>query len=170
MNSPQPQARSSTASPGRTWRTKKSSIRMRQTRFRYSDSSPKRRRYSAGRSAASSDVLAMLGARGRGVGGHGSGRGGGSGRGEIRAQVVAEAEVLLQPAVHHDEEVAAAHLLQLELGLARLAVAPGDRHDGPGVASHRGLQRDLDRQVEVRGEERAAAVDDLAPVRLEGVG
>ena len=86
------------------------------------------------------------------------------------AVVVAAAEVFFQPDVEADEQVAAAHFLDLELGLARAAVAPGDGHDGPGVPAHDGLERQLDGEVEVRRDERAAALDDLAPVGFEGVG
>gem|GEM_PF-6111620 len=83
--------------------------------------------------------------------------------------VVAAAEVVLEEHVEHDEQVAAAHLLELELRLAGGAVAPGDRHDGVAVAADERLQRDLDREVEVVGQQRLDAVDDLAPVGLECV-
>ena len=83
--------------------------------------------------------------------------------------VVAGAEVLLEPHVEDDEEVAASHLLDLQLRLAGPPVAPGDRDDGPAVAAHDRLQGQLDEDVEVRGDERLAAVDRRAPVGLERV-
>ena len=42
----------------------------------------------------------------------------------------------------------------------------GDAEGGPGD----GLERQFDREVEMRGDERPAALNDFAPVGLEGVG
>ena len=83
--------------------------------------------------------------------------------------VVAAAEVFLQPDVHADEEIAAPHFLDLQLGHAVLPVAPGDRDHGPGVAPDDGLERQLDRQVEMGRHEGAAALDHAPAVGLEGV-
>src|SRR4051794_6785064 len=52
----------------------------------------------------------------------------------VRAAVVAAAEVVLEEDVEHDEQVAAAHLGQAQLGLAVGAVGPRDREDRVGVA------------------------------------
>ena len=84
--------------------------------------------------------------------------------------VVAAAEIFLQPEVGADEEIAAAHLLDLELGLAVFAVLPGDGDDRPRVAADDGLQGDLDGQVEMRREQGPAALDDSAAIGLESVG
>src|SRR5262245_18859937 len=78
--------------------------------------------------------------------------------------VVALAEILLEPDVHADEEVAAAHLLDLELRFTSLAVAPGGGDHCPAVAPHDRLEGDLHRQVEVRGDQRAAPIDHRSPV------
>src|ERR1035441_7517261 len=83
---------------------------------------------------------------------------------------VPTAEVLLQPAIEGDEQIAAAHLPDLEFRFAGASVAPGDWHYRPGISAHDGLQRQFHREVEVRREERAAAFDDGSPVCLEGVG
>src|ERR1700677_4443054 len=82
---------------------------------------------------------------------------------------VAAAEILLQPDIHADEEIAAPHLLYLELGDAVLAVLPGDGDDGPRVSPHDRLEGKLHREVEMRRDERPAAVDHAHPVGLERV-
>ena len=51
-----------------------------------------------------------------------------------------------------------------------LAILPGDRRQGPRVAAHDGFEGELNREIEVGGDERAAAFDDVAAVGLEGVG
>src|SRR5690606_25164648 len=61
--------------------------------------------------------------------------------------VVAPAEVFLEPDVRADEEIAAAHLLDFELGYTVLAVAPGDRGDGEGVPADNRLQGEFDREI-----------------------
>ena len=83
---------------------------------------------------------------------------------------VSAAEVFFQPDVAADEEVAAAHFLDLQLGDAGAAIAPGDRHDRPGVAAHDGLERQLDREVEVRRNQGTATVDHRRAIGLEGIG
>ena len=88
---------------------------------------------------------------------------------ELRADVVAAAQVVLQEDVEDDEQVAAAHLLDRELALARGAVAPRDRDHGEAVAADDRLQRQLHREVEVVGEQRLDGLDHLAAVGLEGV-
>src|SRR6185312_9291664 len=84
--------------------------------------------------------------------------------------IVATREQLLQPDIEHDEEIAAAHLLDLQLGNASRAVVPVDRHGGVGVAARDRLERQLDRDIEVRREERLYPLDHLTPIGLEGVG
>jgi hypothetical protein len=78
--------------------------------------------------------------------------------------------MLFEPEVEADEQIAAAHLLNFELGYAGSAIAPGDGNDGPGVAADDGLQRDFDGEIEVRGEERLATFNDSAAIGLERVG
>src|ERR1039458_5231199 len=70
--------------------------------------------------------------------------------------VIPAAEVLLQPAIERDEQIAAAHLPDLEFRDAAAPVAPGDGHHGPGVAAHDDLERQFHGEVEVRREKRAA--------------
>ena len=84
--------------------------------------------------------------------------------------IVAAREVLFEPDVEADEKVAAAHLADLQLGDARAAVSPSDGNRGPGVSSDNRLQRKLDREVKVRGNQRATSVNYSAAVRLKGIG
>ena len=55
-------------------------------------------------------------------------------------KVVATAEIFLQPAIEGDEQVATAHLLDLEFRFACASIAPGDGNYCPGISSHDGLQ------------------------------
>jgi len=82
---------------------------------------------------------------------------------------VAPAEVFLQPAIESDEQVAAPHFLDFQLGFASPAVAPGDGRDGPGVAANNRLERQFDGDVEMRRKERTAAFDNGAPVALNAL-
>src|SRR5579863_3216190 len=68
---------------------------------------------------------------------------------------VAPAEVFLQPHIETDEQVAAPHLLDLELRLACPAVAPRNGHRGPRIVPHDHLERDFDSEVEVRRKKRS---------------
>ena len=67
------------------------------------------------------------------------------------ASVVAAAEGFLEPDVEDDEKIAAAHLLDLELGDARFSVGPGDWDDRVVVAASDRLEWHLDGEVEVLG-------------------
>ena len=51
-----------------------------------------------------------------------------------------------------------------------LAILPRDRREGPRVAADDGFEGQLNREIEVRGDERAAAFDDVATVGFERVG
>src|SRR4051794_22300826 len=62
------------------------------------------------------DALRRLGRRARG-------------QGAGRSAIVAATQVVLQEHVEHDEQVAAAHLVELELRGAGGAVGPRGRHD-----------------------------------------
>src|SRR5581483_2164698 len=85
------------------------------------------------------------------------------------AMIVAARQGLLEPQVEDDEEIAAAHFLDAQLGYAGFPVCPGDRNHAIGVAAHNGLQRHLDGQVEVRRNERLHRGNHFTPVYLEGV-
>src|SRR4030095_4994410 len=84
--------------------------------------------------------------------------------------VVTSAEVLFQPDVETDEQVATAHLRESQTALAGTPVPPRDRDDGPREAAHDGLERQLDGQVEMGRDQGTAAVDGLPSVGLERVG
>jgi hypothetical protein len=84
--------------------------------------------------------------------------------------VVAAREILFEPHVEDDEEVAAAHFFDFEFGQAGAAVSPGDGDDGEAVAADNGFQGEFDRDVEVRRQDRPDAVDDFFAVGFEGVG
>ena len=87
----------------------------------------------------------------------------------IGAFVIALAEVLLQPDVEANEEVAAAHFFYFQLWRAGAPVAPGDGERGPAKAADDGLERYLHRDVEMRGDERPAALDHFPAIGLKGV-
>jgi len=84
--------------------------------------------------------------------------------------VVSAAEILLQPNIHADKEVTTAHFLDLELGLAELAIVPTDRGDRPTEAPHDGFERNFNGEVKMRGHERSTAVDHTAAVGFKRVG
>src|SRR4051812_19182179 len=90
----------------------------------------------------------------------------GRGRGAL---VISTAEILLQPNVKADKQIAAAHFLDLQFRSAAAPVPPGNRNRRPTVAAHNRLQRNLDREVEMRGDQRLAPVDYFPPIRLESV-
>ena len=84
--------------------------------------------------------------------------------------VIPTAEILFQPHVENDEQIPAAHLLEHQFCFARPPIAPGDGNHRPGVTAHDRLQRNFNREVEMRGDQRPAAVDNCFPVGLERVG
>src|SRR5437763_9283524 len=59
----------------------------------------------------------------------------------VALSVIASAEVFFEPNVQADKKISAAHLTNLEFGFSGTSVAPGDRDDGPGVASHNRFER-----------------------------
>src|SRR6266851_1487857 len=83
--------------------------------------------------------------------------------------VVAAAEIFLQPYIKADEQITAAHLLKLELGVAGAPVPPGDGNDRPTVSSHDGFERQLNREIEVRRDQRTAPVNHRAAVGFESI-
>ena len=84
--------------------------------------------------------------------------------------VITPAEMLFQPDVAADEEVTTAHLLDLQFRLTRATVFPGDGHHRPGEATHNRFERQFHREIEMRRDERTAAVNHLAAIRFEGIG
>src|ERR1700753_1013390 len=75
-------------------------------------------------------------------------------RGGCGLAVIAAAEIFLQPDIQANEQIPAAHFLDLQFGFACPAVAPGNRYRCPGIATDNGLQRQFDRQVEMRRNQR----------------
>src|SRR5215204_5038209 len=78
--------------------------------------------------------------------------------------------MLLQEQVQDYEQVTAAHLLDLQFRGTGFAVGPADGYDSVAVAPDDRLERQLDGKVEVLGDERLGALDDLPTVTLERVG
>src|SRR5215469_9291418 len=76
----------------------------------------------------------------------------------------------LDEAIEDDEEIAAAHLADAQLREADLAVVPGVRHYGVGVAADDRFQRQFDRKIEVVREDRLYARDHLTAIALESIG
>src|SRR5262245_28576178 len=87
----------------------------------------------------------------------------------VDAPVVAAGEHLLQPHVQDDEQVAAAHLLELQTGDAVMALTPADWQGLVAVAADDRLEWNLDGEVEVRRQERTAALDHVGTIALERV-
>src|ERR1035437_2863619 len=83
--------------------------------------------------------------------------------------IVAPAEIFFQPDVGADEQIAAAHLLDLQFRLAETAVAPGDRHHRSRITAHDGLEWNLHRKIKMWRDERLATRDDRAPVSFERI-
>src|ERR1043166_8958329 len=84
--------------------------------------------------------------------------------------VIASAEIFFQPDVEADEQITAAHFLDLQFCLACASVLPSDGHRSPSEAAHNRFQWQLHRQVKVWRDERAAAFNHFAAISLEGVG
>ena len=83
--------------------------------------------------------------------------------------IIPAREIFLQPDIEADEKIAAAHFLDLEFRLTGAPVAPGDGDDGEGKSSDDGFERELDRDVEVRRENGAYAIDHGFAVGFEGI-
>ncbi len=64
--------------------------------------------------------------------------------------VITAAQVFLQPQIEANEEVPATHLLDLQLGHTRSAVAPGYGNRGPRISADDRFERKLDREIEMR--------------------
>lgn len=84
--------------------------------------------------------------------------------------VIAARKIFFQPDIKADEQIAAAHFLDLEFRLASAAVAPSDGDHGEGKSSDDGFERQLDCDVEVGRENRAYAIDHSFAIGFEGVG
>jgi len=83
--------------------------------------------------------------------------------------IISATEVLLQPDIKTDEEIAAAHFFDLKLGSSAAAIAPGNRNTCPGIAANHRFKGDFHRQIKMRCDQRSAAIDGGPPIRLEGV-
>src|SRR5258708_2241102 len=86
-----------------------------------------------------------------------------------RPHIIAARKHLLEPQIQDYEQIAASHLLDLELGDTGLPVSPGDRNHRKGEASDDGLQRHFNREIEMRRDERLHELDRFAAVTLERV-
>ena len=67
--------------------------------------------------------------------------------------VITSREGLFEPAVQDHEQVTGPHLLDPKLGDARLSVAPGIRQHRVTVPADDAFQRQLNRQVEMLGQD-----------------
>src|SRR5258706_12759714 len=83
--------------------------------------------------------------------------------------IVPSRKIFFEPQVKNDEEIAAAHFLQLQLGNGGLAVSPRNRDGGVGITAHDRLEGQLDRQIEVRRDDRLNARNYFLTVALERI-
>ncbi len=84
--------------------------------------------------------------------------------------IITTGKVFFKPDIKTDEEVAAPHLLDLELSLSGTTVPPSYRDHDPAETANNGFQRDLNRYIEVMSYEWPTAINYFPAVRLEGVG
>ena len=80
--------------------------------------------------------------------------------------IIPAREIFLQPDIEADEQIAAAHFLDLEFRLAGAAVAPSDGDHGEGKSSDDGFEGKLDRDVEVRREDWALQSSGIKPAAV----
>ena len=73
-----------------------------------------------------------------------------------RSAVITPAEILLEPDIEADEEVAEPISRIFRWASPVQAVAPSDGKDGPGKAPHDGLERQLNGEIEVRRDQEPA--------------
>src|SRR5260221_8968982 len=64
-----------------------------------------------------------------------------AGRLRVSTTIIAARELLLEPHIEHDEQVAAAHLLDFELRDTGRPVVPVDGHHRVGIASRHRFER-----------------------------
>ena len=86
-----------------------------------------------------------------------------------RLAVVAAGEVFFEPDIKADEKISTAHFPNCQLSDTMPSVAPCNGYDGPAISSHDGLERQLDRNIEVRRKNGPHAVNDRLPISLERV-
>ena len=86
-----------------------------------------------------------------------------------RLAVVAAGEVFFEPDIKADEKISTAHFPDCQLSDTMPSVAPCNGYDGPAIPSHDGLERQLDRNIEVRRKNRPHTVNDRLPISLECV-
>ena len=84
--------------------------------------------------------------------------------------IIAPAKIFLEPDVKADEEISAAHFFDLQFRGPMPAVAPGNRNHRPGITAHDSFERQFDREIEMRRDQRTATVDRRFAVGFECVG
>src|SRR5260370_23211437 len=84
-------------------------------------------------------------------------------------RVITAAEIFFQPYVKADKKISASHFLDFQLGSSSPPVAPGDRDSGPRVSTDDRFKRQLDCEIEMRRNQRTAAIDYEFAVGFEGV-
>lgn len=77
--------------------------------------------------------------------------------------------MLLQPNIEHDEQVAASHLLDLQLGAPCFTIHPIDRDYSERVPSYDCFEWHLDSEVKVGGNEWLDPFYDMLSIELKGV-
>ena len=78
--------------------------------------------------------------------------------------------MLLNPDIEADKKIPASHFLNLELGLSRPSIAPGNWHRGPRIIPDNRFKRKLHRDIEMGRQNGAAAVDNAFAIGFKGVG
>lgn len=73
---------------------------------------------------------------------------------------------LFEEPIEHDEKIARSHFLDFELRHTLIAIDPGIRYDRIPVAAHDRLERELDCQIEVLGEQRLDTGDYSASIHF----
>ena len=84
--------------------------------------------------------------------------------------VIAPAEILFEPYVKAGKKISAAHFSNRELCFSRAAVAPSDRNHRPRITTHDRFKRQFHREIEMRRNQRTAAIDYSFLVGFESVG
>lgn len=69
----------------------------------------------------------------------------------LGAFIISSGKIFFQPDVKANKEIPAAHFLDLELGDAGATIAPGDRDGSKTETADYSFQRELDRDVKMRG-------------------
>src|SRR5439155_16241648 len=88
----------------------------------------------------------------------------------LNAAVVAPRKVPFDEAIEDDEQIPTAHLANAQLGQPDLAIIPGVGQHGVGIPADDGLERQLDGQVEMMGEDWLHAGDHRPTIAFERIG